>query len=161
VSNPRDLFLELLAEALWIERTLAHEVLPELGRESDSELLADPLAAHLEQTRAHAARVEEVFLALGAEPAAASSLAFEGLRRHHDALVPRVTAPRLRDLALVDAAARTEQLETALYGTLVELAAQVGVDSARLEQNRDEEREALRRLEEARRALLARVAVSG
>ena len=95
MSNPRALFLALLAEVLWIERILAFQVLPQLQREADSELLAVPLAQHLEETRLHAARVEGVFVAAGAEPAGAASAALEGLRKQHDAHVDGVVEPRL------------------------------------------------------------------
>ncbi|HEX6761596.1 MAG TPA: DUF892 family protein [Gaiellaceae bacterium] len=158
LSNPRDLYLALLAEALWIERTLAHDVLPALEREADSEWLAQAFAAHLEGTRTHAGRVEQAFLAAGAEPASAASAALEGLRRGHDERVSSLNHPRLEDLFLVDAAARTEHLELALYASLVALAPQLGVDPSPLEANRDEERHALDELERVRGRLLSALA---
>jgi ferritin-like metal-binding protein YciE len=158
LSNPRDLFLALLAEALWIERTLVHDVLPTLERESDSEWLAEAIGAHLEPTRGHAGRVEAAFLAVAAEPVSAASDALEGLRRGHDERVSSLNEPRLKDLFLVDAAARTEHLELALYESLAALAPSLGVDPAPLLANRDEERQALEELERVRSRLLAALA---
>jgi ferritin-like metal-binding protein YciE len=158
LSNPRDLFLALLAEALWIEHTLVHDVLPTLEREADSEWLAKPLGDHLETTRSHAARVEAAFLAVGAEPVSAASDALEGLRRAHDERVSSLNEPRLKDLFLVDAAARTEHLELALYESLAALAPPLGVDPGPLLANRDEERQALEELERVRGRLLAALA---
>src|SRR5207237_3274343 len=125
------------------------EILPQVLREADSEWLAEPLAAHLAQTREHAARIEPLFTAVDAEVSSAASHALEGLRRAHDELVPKVVEPRLKDLALADAAARTEHLEIALYSALVPLAAELGVDTEPLERNLAEEREALKQVEQA------------
>ncbi len=147
LSNPRDLFLLLLSEALWIERTLAFEVLPQLQREVDSEWLAEPVSAHLEQTRGHAERVEQVFLAVGAEPAAALSEPLEGLRRQHDELAGKLVEPRLKDIFLAGAAARTEHLEIALYSSLLVLGERLGLDGAPLRSNLQEEEQALKQLE--------------
>src|SRR5581483_6599828 len=49
LSNPRDLFLQLLGEMLWTERTLAFEALPALRRDVTAERLAAAVDAHLEQ----------------------------------------------------------------------------------------------------------------
>jgi ferritin-like metal-binding protein YciE len=141
VSNPRDLRLALLAEALWIERTLAHDLLPEMHRQSDSELLATALAEHLEETRAHAQALEEIFLELGAEPTAAASRALAGLSEDDVTVVE----PRLSDLRLIDRAARVEHLELAVYESLRAL-----VDDDRLARIYDDERHALERLGELR-----------
>ena len=62
--------------------------------------------------------------------------------------------PRLRDLFLVDCAARTEVVEQILYDSLLALAATVGAVPGPLEASRDEEADALRLLESARRELL-------
>lgn len=124
-------------------------MLPELEREADSEWLAQPFAAHLTETREHAARLEPLFAAAGAEISPATSPALEGLRRAHDELAPLVVEPRLKDLFLADAAARTEHLEIALYSSLIPLGVQLGLDAAPLERNRDEERGALAQVEEA------------
>jgi ferritin-like metal-binding protein YciE len=147
----------LLAEALWIERILALEVLPALVREADSELLAQPLHEHLEQTRAHVTRVEEVFVSLGVEPVSAVSAALEGLRKQHDRHVGEAVEPRLRDLFLIDCAARTEAVEGQLYASLLALASGLEVDAAGPAQNRDEEDAALQSLHGVRSRLLERL----
>jgi ferritin-like metal-binding protein YciE len=157
LSNPRDLFLQLLAEALYIERMLVFEVLPQVRKEVDSEWLAEPVAEHLEQTREHAARLERVFLQLGAEPASAASPPFEGLRRQHDEEVEKLTEPRLKDIFLAGAAARTEHLEIAIYSSLLVLAGELGVDPSPLEENLREEEQALKRVQRAAEKLRERL----
>jgi ferritin-like metal-binding protein YciE len=96
-----------------------------------------------------------VFVDLGVEPVAAASSALEGLRQHHDRQVGGVAEARLRDLFLIDCATRAEALERVLYDALLALAADVGAAAEPLRANRDEEAEAQRRLEGARRELLA------
>jgi ferritin-like metal-binding protein YciE len=135
------------------------EILPQVHEEADSELLAEPLELHLEQTRAHVARVEGMFAAVGAEKSSAISHALEGLRRAHDEVVPKVVEPRLKDLALADAAARTEHLEIALYTSLIRLAEQLDVDPKPLERNLADERDALKHVERAAAELRAKLPV--
>jgi ferritin-like metal-binding protein YciE len=138
---------------------LAFEILPQVHEEADSELLAEPLQLHLEQTRAHAARVEGMFATVHAEVSSAISYALEGLQRAHDELVPSVKEPRLKDLAIADAAARTEHLEIALYTSLIRLAEQLDLDSKPLERNLAEERAALKQVEHAAAELRAKLPV--
>jgi ferritin-like metal-binding protein YciE len=47
LSSPRDLFLHLLAEMLWVERMLVFEVLPNLRKQVQSESLAAAVQEHL------------------------------------------------------------------------------------------------------------------
>src|SRR5205085_12038897 len=56
LSSPRDLFLHLLAEMLWVERMLVFEVLPNLLKQVQSESLAAAVEEHLAQTRGHVTR---------------------------------------------------------------------------------------------------------
>jgi ferritin-like metal-binding protein YciE len=125
-------------------------VLPKLQQDVESEGLASAVAEHLEQTKEHAARVEQVFRALGAEASSNLSPPVEKLAQHHDELAGSITDGRLADVFHAAAAAATEQQEIAAYDTLLALSPSVGLsDDARdlLERNRAEEREALERLE--------------
>jgi ferritin-like metal-binding protein YciE len=136
---------------------LAFEILPQVLREVETELLARPLGEHLEQTRAHAARVEELFAAAGAEVSSARSHALEGLRREHDETVGELAEPHLKDVFLAAAAAKTEHLEIALYSALIPLARRLGIDPDPLQRNLAEEGEALQELERAAMELRERL----
>jgi ferritin-like metal-binding protein YciE len=136
---------------------LVFEVLPQLRKEIDSEWLATPVSEHLEQTREHAARLERVFLQLGAEPSSAASPPFEGLRRQHDELAQKLTEPRLRDIFLAGAAAKTEHLEIAIYSSLLVLARELDVDASPLEENLREEEQALKQVQKAAERLRERL----
>jgi ferritin-like metal-binding protein YciE len=148
LASPRDLFLQLLAQMLWLERMLAFEVLPSLRRQVESESLAAELDEHLAQTREHVARVEGAFRSLSAEPASARSATGAALGGEHGELAQKLVDPRLADLFHAGAAIRGEHLELAGYELLLELAQALGhEDSAKLlSANRDDDADALDRL---------------
>ena len=125
-------------------------MLPKLQSEIESEGLASAVAEHLEQTKEHATRVEQVFRALDAEPTSNLSPPVEKLAQHHEELSESFADDRLADVFHAAAAATTEHHEIASYNALLTLGQSVGLsDDARelLERNRAEEGEALARLE--------------
>ena len=128
---------------------LAFEALPKLHRAVRSQPLAEAVAQHLEQTKQHAARVEQTFRSVGAESSSNLCPPVEKLAAHHDELAEKLVEERLRDTFHAAAAAQTEHHEIALYDALITVAkAMEEMDAVKLlEQNRDEEREALRILE--------------
>ena len=148
LSSPRDLFLQLLAQMLWVERMLVFEVLPKLAKQVQSESLATAVEEHLAQTYGHVARVEEAFRALGAEPASARSAPAAALAAEHEEVAAKIAEPRLADLFHAVAAIQTEHLELAAYDVLIELARALGRDDLEqpLAENREEEAQALERL---------------
>jgi ferritin-like metal-binding protein YciE len=132
-------------------------VLPELKKAVVSEGLAAAVDEHLEQTREHGPRLEDVFRALDAEPSSNLSPPVEKLAEHHDELADSFADDRLADVFHASAAAATEHLELAAYDALLALAPAVELpDDARkqLERNREEESEALGRLQQERERLV-------
>lgn len=116
-----------------------------------SEGLAKAVDEHLEQTREHGPRLEQVFRALDAEPSSNLSPPVEKLAQHHDELADSFADDRLADCFHATAAAATEHNELAAYEALLTLSRSVDLaDDARelLERNRAEEAEALERLEQ-------------
>jgi ferritin-like metal-binding protein YciE len=150
LSSPRDLFLQLLAQMLWVERMLVFDVLPKLAKQVQSESLAAAVEEHLAQTHGHLARVEETFRALGVEPVSARSAPAAALAAEHEETAGKIAEPRLADLFHAGAAIHTEHLEIALYDVLLELAGALGRDDVEkpLAENREGEVQALERLRE-------------
>lgn len=146
-----------MAEALWIERTLAFKVLPALRDAADSELLVEPFTEHLEVTQAHVVRVEQLFVTAGAEPTAAASAGLEGLWQAYEQRHGSAVEPRLGDLVAIDTAARGEHLELAVYEGLGPLFLAIDVAPEPLEQIMADERHALDALERVREALVERL----
>jgi ferritin-like metal-binding protein YciE len=112
---------------------LAFEAMPKLIDDVRNDELRAALGEHLEQTKYHAARVEQAIRDAGAEPISARSAALAGLLEQHDA--QELPDPGLRDLHHATGAIRVEHLELGLYDAL-----------GLLEENRREEEDALRRL---------------
>lgn len=124
-------------------------MLPKLLQAITNEGLHAAVGEHLEQTREHGPRLEEVFRALGAESSSNLSPPLEKLAQHHDELAGKLPDDRLADVFHAAAAAATEHLELAAYDALLALAAAVELGDARglLEQNRAEEADALGRIQ--------------
>src|SRR3954471_7904852 len=81
-SKLKELFLELLQDIYWAEKKLV-KTLPKMAEAATSDQLKQAFNAHLEQTRNHVSRLEQVFNSIG-EPAkskkcpAMSGIAEEG-----------------------------------------------------------------------------------
>jgi ferritin-like metal-binding protein YciE len=115
-----------------------------------SEGLAAAVAEHLEQTKEHGPRLEDVFRAVGAEPSSNLDPAAEKLAQHHDELAGSFADDRLADVFHASAGVATEHHELAAYDALIALSRAVELsEDARglLERNRSEEEAALHRLE--------------
>ncbi len=126
---------------------LVFEALPQLQRAAQSQSLAAAFAEHLEQTRRHVSRLEEVFRLVPAETSSNLDPVAKKLFEHHDELAATIVEPVLRDVFHAAAAAKTEHYEIAAYDTLIALGGALGVPVELLEQTRGEEAEALERVE--------------
>ena len=134
---------------------LAFEVLPELRDAVSDEELRGAVEEHLLETRGHVKRVEQAFESLGSHPSSIYSPTVSALVAEHDELAGKVVEDRLRDVWHAHAAARTEHLELALYESVLALAQALDADEPRsgLEENRDQERQALETVEVIARRL--------
>jgi ferritin-like metal-binding protein YciE len=156
LSNRRDLFLQLLGDALYVERRLAGEVLPQLVRQVEDAELRAGLEVHLEETRGHVSDAEATFLAVEAAPSAGYSDGFEGLVRGHEQVSAKIVPAVLADVFHAAAAAQTEHYELAVYGALIAFGRAHGFDVSRLESTLKDEERALRAAEKALRRLAGR-----
>jgi ferritin-like metal-binding protein YciE len=149
--DPRELFIQGLAEMLSVEETLAEEVLPKLREEVQEKHFREALDEHLAQTQMHAERLTEAFKKLKEKPQREQSPALAGLRRKHEATVREITDPTLRDLFCASSAAHTEHLEISSYHSLITLANLLGEPEIvhLLEENMHEEEEALEKVEKS------------
>ena len=148
INNPKDLFLHELGDILYVERTLAQNVLPKLIDEVSDDEFKSGLEKHLKETRQHVTNVEQVFKIFGEEPHAEECVGFEGLKKEHDELLEK-SSDALIDHIDLGAAARTENYEIAAYEGLRRMAKAFGEDEAvtLLDTNLKQEKEALREVE--------------
>ena len=147
VENAGELLLEELARLLTIEETLARLVLPELLREVTDDGLKPLVREHLDETRAHAGRVKEAFLALGVQPFGRPAYGLDGLRTEHKAQAPKVV-PGARTAVHVAAAMGTEHYEINAYEAAIRLADALGAEDVGglLRANLEQEVDALQKL---------------
>jgi ferritin-like metal-binding protein YciE len=129
---------------------LAFDVLPTLVREVKGETVAALLQGHLVETQEHAARIEQTFTVLGAEPSSNLDAGVDALRRQHEEQSAKAVGDRMADFVHVNAAIRTEHAELALYAGLLRLTDALGLDDVQqlLAANRDDEWRALELLEQ-------------
>ena len=141
LSNPKDLLVAQLSEALWVERRLAFDVLPETIGKVKDETLRKLFEEHLEETNEHVRRVEQAFREIEMEPSSALSPGFSGLIEQHKTLSSKIVEPVLEDRWHATAGVAVEHFELALYS---------GIDAAGLEslsKNEKDEASALKKLE--------------
>jgi len=155
ISQPMELFSYKLASMYYVERELAEKVLPELLEEIDNPQLKTGIQAHLNQTQAQIANLEQAFAILGVEPETVKSSAFDGLVKDHDQLVKKLDAQPLEDIVHAGGAAKTEHFEIAAYEGMIDLARTIGeADIVQLlEENLDQEREALQQVRQVAKLL--------
>jgi ferritin-like metal-binding protein YciE len=155
IDQPMELFTYELASMLHVERELAEKVLPESLDEIDDQQLRTGIQAHLTQTRAHVANLEQAFAILDLEPETEKSSAFDGLRKDHAQLVKKIDPQPLEDVVHAGAAAKTEHLEIAAYEGMINLARLLGEAEIvpLLEANLEQEREALEQVQHVSRLL--------
>jgi ferritin-like metal-binding protein YciE len=125
VESGRELLVEELGRLLTVEETLAKLVLPKLLLEVEDQDLEQVVEEHLQETRGHAGRIKEAFLALGEVPAGKPAYGLDGLRTEHDATAPSVVRG-VRSLVHCAAAMGTEHYEINAYEAAIRLADALG-----------------------------------
>jgi len=149
MSDPRELFLHELGDALYFEKQLV-KTLPKLQTEATDRELARGFGEHLKQTKKHVENVEQAFKALGEKAKAEKCPGIEGLKQEHDEFVSEESpSPEVLDAFLTGAAARTEHYEIAAYEGLVTMARAMGErDVVRLlDENLKQEKETLKKVQ--------------
>ena len=142
-----DVFVEQLGDLYSAERQLL-EALPKVVLAAQTDELRAALDEHLDQTRNHVARLEEVFATLPMKVPEEKCKGMEGLLAEGDKIVQAEGDGTARDAALIAAAQRVEHYEISGYGTAKALADQLGYDRAEelLGETLDEEAAADERL---------------
>jgi ferritin-like metal-binding protein YciE len=150
-----DVLVEDLADLFSAERQLV-EALPGVAAAAHSYDLRDVLESHLEETRVHVERLQEILadLRIGFAPAKTCK-AMQGLIEEVGEIAAAGGDAVAHDAALIGAAQRLEQYEIVSYRTARALAGELGFErtSALLDATLDEE-------EKANKAL-ARLAAGG
>jgi ferritin-like metal-binding protein YciE len=138
----KHLYVEELKDLYSAESQMV-KALPKMVKAATSEELRAGFQKHLEQTRGHVARLEEIFKALGESPKGKKCKGMEGLIKEGGEMMAEDLAPEELDAGLISAAQRVEHYEIAGYGCVSTYANLLGEDQAvsLLRQTLEEEKE--------------------
>jgi ferritin-like metal-binding protein YciE len=128
-NNLQDLFIAQLEDIYDAENRLT-EALPKMRDAATSPQLKNAFDSHLEETRGHVRRLQEVFTQLGLEPTRETCPAMKGLIKEGQEMIDAEGDASVRDAALIAAAQRVEHYEMAGYGVLRSLAGKLGLGEA-------------------------------
>lgn len=142
-SKFHGLFMDELKDIYWAEKHLVKS-LPKMRKAATSEELAGAIEEHLEVTKEHVSRLEQIFEMMGVRAAAKKCEAMEGLIAEGQTVIEDTEEDSaVRDAGLIVAAQKIEHYEIASYGSLRALANRMGQSeiASLLEQTLNEEKE--------------------
>jgi ferritin-like metal-binding protein YciE len=147
LDSLQKLFIEELRDLYDAEHQLT-KALPKMAEAASSPQLRAAFEHHLEQTKGHVQRLEQVFKKLGEKPSRKTCKAMKGLIEEGSDMIDEKAEPAVKDAGLIAAAQRVEHYEIAGYGTVRTYAKLLRDDeSARLlQQTLDEEGETDKKL---------------
>ena len=150
ITTLRDVYVEQLKD-LYSAETQLIKALPRMAKAATSADLAQGFTDHLEQTKGHAERLEEIFKGLDEKPTGKKCKAMAGLVEEGSETIHEDASDAAKDAMLIAAAQRVEHYEIAGYGTVKTYAELLGEDEAArlLEQTLQEEVETDEKLTEA------------
>lgn len=129
-SKLQQFFEDQLQDMYWAEKKLV-KVLPKLQEAATGSELKSAFGNHLEQTRNHVSRLENVFQIIGKEPRSRKCPAMAGIAEEGEDIIDETdTASAQRDVGLIFAAQKAEHYEIATYGGLCQLARTLGYEQA-------------------------------
>jgi len=145
----RELYVDELKDIYNAETQLV-KALPKMAEAATSEDLRKGFEDHLEQTKGHVQRLEQIFQGLDESPTGKKCKGMEGLIDEGKEVMGEDYEDEAMDAALISAAQRVEHYEIAAYGSVRAFAEILGEDEAvtLLEQTLEEEKETDRKLTE-------------
>jgi ferritin-like metal-binding protein YciE len=142
-----DAFIDELRDAYDAEKQLT-KALPKLAKAATSPELREAFQSHLEETRGHVERLEQVFESLDEKVRGKHCDGIAGIIEEGKGVMEEDFEETTMDACLIAAGQRAEHYEMAAYGTLVAWAQAMGHSTAArlLKQNLDEEKAADKKL---------------
>lgn len=121
----KDLYIHELKDLYSAEKQLIR-ALPKMAQAASDEKLAAGFREHLEQTKTHATRLEELLSDLDQSTRGPKCKGMEGLIAEGEEIIQEEADEEIKDAALIAAAQRVEHYEIAGYGTARTYAQMVG-----------------------------------
>jgi ferritin-like metal-binding protein YciE len=146
-NDLRELYIDELKDIYDAENQLI-KALPEMAKSATSDQLRAGFEEHLEQTRTHAQRLEQIFNELGEKAKGKKCKGMQGLVNEGKEVMGEDFEADVMDAALISAAQRVEHYEIAAYGTVRTFAEVLGDTQAAglLAQTLEEEKETDKKL---------------
>jgi len=139
----KTLYINELKDLYNAEQQLV-KALPKMTKAASSEELQEAFEKHLEQTKTHVERLEEVFEEIGETPKGKTCKAMKGLIEEGSEILQEDGEESVIDAGIIVAAQKVEHYEIAGYGSVRTFAQLLGKDRSAdlLQTTLDEESEA-------------------
>ena len=143
VESIEDLFLDELKDLYSAEKQIT-KALPKLVKAASDQRLSAAFDSHLQETKGHVERLEEIFQKLGKKGTGKTCEGMKGVLEEGAEVVQEIEKGPIRDAGLIAAAQRVEHYEIAGYGSVRSFAELLGKTDIveLLEQTLDEEKAA-------------------
>ncbi|MFV5699823.1 ferritin-like domain-containing protein [Flavobacterium sp. ZT3R17] len=125
----KDLFEVGLNDIYSAEKALI-ETLPQMVENASSPQLANTLQNHLNETKQHVSRLEEIFESKGIKAVAKKSEAIEGLIEESKGIIAQAETGAMRDASIIAAGQKLKKYEIATYDALHSFAENLGENKA-------------------------------
>src|SRR5712691_2907280 len=149
LDSLKTLYIEELRDLYNAENQLL-KALPKMAKKATTPELKEAFQTHLEETRAHVERLDQIFDKLGKKPTGKTCKAMKGLIEEGSEMMSEDGLDSVIDAGIIGAAQKVEHYEMASYGTVRTFASLLGEDEAEdlLQETLDEEGEADKKLTE-------------
>jgi ferritin-like metal-binding protein YciE len=147
LSSLRELYISELRDLYSAENQIL-KALPKMAKTASSDELKNGFNEHLEQTKTHVERLEQIFKNLDVSPKGKKCKGMEGLIEEGKELMKEDAEPEVLDAGLICAAQKVEHYEMAGYGCVRTYARTLGDEEAAelLQQTLQEEEETDKKL---------------
>jgi ferritin-like metal-binding protein YciE len=129
IKTMNDLFVHQLQDIYYAEKQLV-AALPKMAEKATEQQLKQGFLTHLEETKTHVQRLEEVFGMIGTKAKAVDCPAIDGIIKEANETAGEVDDKAVLDAALINAAQAAEHYEIVRYGSLIAWARQLGRNDA-------------------------------
>jgi len=150
----KEIYVEELKDLYSAENQLV-KALPKMAKAATSEDLRAGFEEHLEQTKGHVQRLEDIFKTLGENPKGKTCKGMQGLVTEGSEMIEEEGEGEGLDVGLISAAQRVEHYEIAGYGSVAAYADLLGEEEAAslLRMTLEEEKETDKKLTELAREI--------
>jgi ferritin-like metal-binding protein YciE len=132
IKTLEEAFVHGLSDIYSAEKQLV-KALPKLAKASSNPKLAEGFEKHLVETEGQVARIDKIVEESGIKLQRIKCKAMEGLVEEGQETIKEIEEGPVRDVMLIAGAQKVEHYEIAAYGSLIEIAKQLGhINAARL-----------------------------